>query len=257
MPHTEENQCGHLSGGSHASNSLSNIKEHESKIHFCRLVRNGELDNGFKFLESMVYKGEILDIIPCASLIKGFCRISKTRKTYRVTKILEQSRVVLDVITYNVLISGYCKNEKKEEKTEEEKEGERRGRKKRTWKRKKKLVGPTTYYIYFSFKKKKKLPSPYSFSIYSSYSYENIITNLMTSFYYKLFLCNIVIEFHFFKHVIIIGNTNFSPSSFDVLYFIITIPSFVNISNSLIFTYHHTSPCLPHFIRNLLFITLL
>ena len=70
----------------------------------------------------MVYKGEISNIIPCASLIRGFCRISKTRKADRVTKNLELSGAVLDVITYNVLISEYCKNEKKEEVTEEEKE---------------------------------------------------------------------------------------------------------------------------------------
>ena len=138
LSHTEKIQRDHLSGGSHASNSSSNIEEHESNNHFHRLVRNGELEDGFKFLEIMVYKGEIPDIISCASFIRGFCRIGKTRKADRVTEILEQSRVVLDIITYNVSISGYYKNEKKEEETIEEEEGKRRGRKKRTWKGKKK-----------------------------------------------------------------------------------------------------------------------
>ena len=77
-----------MSGGSHASNSSSNIKEHESKNHFCRLVRNGELEDGFKFLENMVYKGEIPNIIPGTSLIRGFCQIGKTKKADRVMEIL-------------------------------------------------------------------------------------------------------------------------------------------------------------------------
>ena len=111
--------------------------------------------------------------------------------------------------------------------------------------------GATTHYIYYFF----KLLSPYSFSIRSPYSYENIVTNLVTSFYYKLFLCNIV-EYPFFKHFIIMGNTDVSLSSFDVLYFIITILSFVNISYYVIFTHHHISPCFSHFILSILFITL-
>ena len=151
LSHTEKIQRDHLSGGSHASNSSSNIEEHESNNHFHRLVRNGELEDGFKFLEIMVYKGEIPDIISCASFIRGFCRIGKTRKADRVTEILEQSRVVLDIITYNVSISGYYKNEKKEEETKEEEEGKRRGRKKRTWKGKKK--GENDCFSLFAFLK--------------------------------------------------------------------------------------------------------
>ena len=66
-------QCHHLRGGSHTSNSSSNIKEHETNNHFRCLVRNGELEDGFKILENMVYKGEIPNIILCGSLIRGFC----------------------------------------------------------------------------------------------------------------------------------------------------------------------------------------
>ena len=77
----------------------------------------------------------------------------------------------------------------------------------------------------------------------------------MTSFYYKLFLCNL--EFFFLMCDIIIDNMDVSCSKFLVLYFIITTLLFVSISYSLIFTNHLTSPYLPHLIPSILFIMLL
>ncbi|KAJ7965867.1 Pentatricopeptide repeat-containing protein [Quillaja saponaria] len=87
------------------------FEEFESNNNLRQLVRNGQLDEGFKFLETMVYHGDIPDIIACTSLIRGYCKIGKTRKATRVMEILEESGPVPDVITYNVLISGYCKSE--------------------------------------------------------------------------------------------------------------------------------------------------
>lgn len=97
---------GHMGNG-HVSSS--SIEEFESNNHLRKLVRNGELEEGFRFLENMVYRGEIPDIIASTSLIRGFCKIGKTRKATRIMEIIEDSGAVPDVITYNVLISGYCK----------------------------------------------------------------------------------------------------------------------------------------------------
>ncbi|CAA2970195.1 Hypothetical predicted protein [Olea europaea subsp. europaea] len=91
-------------------NSNHNFEEFESNNFLRRLVKNGELEEGFRHLENMVYRGDIPDIIPCTSLIRGFCRIGKTKKATRIMEILEESGAVPDVITYNVLISGYCKS---------------------------------------------------------------------------------------------------------------------------------------------------
>ncbi|KAL8131036.1 hypothetical protein AgCh_007098 [Apium graveolens] len=99
-------------GGSSSLSKYScsrNFEEYESNNCLRRLVKSGELEESFRFLESMVYRGDIPDIIPCTSLIRGFCRLRKTKMATRVLEILEESGAVPDVITYNVLISGYCK----------------------------------------------------------------------------------------------------------------------------------------------------
>ncbi|KAJ6335381.1 hypothetical protein OIU78_012083 [Salix suchowensis] len=82
---------GHMGNG-HVSSS--SIEEFESNNHLRKLVRNGELEEGFRFLESMVYRGEIPDIIASTSLIRGFCKIGKTRKATRVMEIIEDSGAV-------------------------------------------------------------------------------------------------------------------------------------------------------------------
>ncbi|KAL4335304.1 hypothetical protein GQ457_07G004980 [Hibiscus cannabinus] len=73
-------------------------------VMFCLV--NPVLEEGFKFFEDMVYHSEILDIIACTSLIRGFCKRVKTRKATRFTEIIEDLR---DVITYTMFISGYCR----------------------------------------------------------------------------------------------------------------------------------------------------
>ncbi|GMY17464.1 pentatricopeptide repeat-containing protein At1g09900 [Fagus crenata] len=113
MQHTEQIPHGHLDGTESSSvtnHSSRSFEEFECNNHLRKLVRNGELEEGFKFLESMVNQGDIPDVIACTSLIRGFCKIGKTRKATRVMDILEGSGAVPDVITYNVLISGYCKS---------------------------------------------------------------------------------------------------------------------------------------------------
>ena len=65
------NNWGQLSGGSEKSSQ--SFEEGLSNSHLCGLVRNGDLEEGFKHLVSMVYRGYIPDIIPCTSLICGFC----------------------------------------------------------------------------------------------------------------------------------------------------------------------------------------
>ncbi|KAJ0024413.1 hypothetical protein Pint_08529 [Pistacia integerrima] len=113
LKNVQKSPHGHLVNGhisSSQENSSHNFEEFESNNHLRRMVRNGELEEGFKFLESMVYHGDIPDIIPCTSLIRGFCKVGKTRKATRVMEIIEDSGAVPDVITYNVLISGYCKS---------------------------------------------------------------------------------------------------------------------------------------------------
>ena len=91
-------------------NGSRSFEEFASNIHLRKLVRNGELEEGLKFLERMIYQGDIPDVIACTSLIRGFCRSGKTKKATRIMEILENSGAVPDVITYNVLIGGYCKS---------------------------------------------------------------------------------------------------------------------------------------------------
>ena len=50
LPHIEENRHGHLSAGSHASNSSSNIEEHESNNHFVVWLEMGNWRMGLNFL---------------------------------------------------------------------------------------------------------------------------------------------------------------------------------------------------------------
>ncbi|KAJ6337679.1 hypothetical protein OIU76_007372 [Salix suchowensis] len=68
---------GHMGNG-HVSSS--SIEEFESNNHLRKLVRNGELEEGFRFLESMVYRGEIPDIIASTSLIRGFLGIARQER---------------------------------------------------------------------------------------------------------------------------------------------------------------------------------
>ncbi|PWA48600.1 hypothetical protein CTI12_AA473000 [Artemisia annua] len=84
--------------GTNEISTRRNFEEFENKNHLRRLIRNGELEEGFKYLENMVYRGDI-----------------HMKKATRVMEILEESGVVPDVITCNVLISGYCRAEKLEE----------------------------------------------------------------------------------------------------------------------------------------------
>ena len=101
---SEKNQLGQLSGGSEKSSQ--SFEEGLSNSHLCGLVRSGDPEEGFKHLVSMVYRGYIPDIIPCTSLISGFCRIGMTKKAIRVMELLEASGAVLDVIIYTILIKG-------------------------------------------------------------------------------------------------------------------------------------------------------
>ena len=54
-------------------NSSQSFEEGLSNSHLRGLVRNGDLEEGFKHLVSMVYRGYIPDIITRTSLICGFC----------------------------------------------------------------------------------------------------------------------------------------------------------------------------------------
>lgn len=103
--YSNSNGNGHYS----SVNSSFALEDVESNNHLRQMVRTGELEEGFKFLENMVYHGNVPDIIPCTTLIRGFCRLGKTRKAAKILEILEGSGAVPDVITYNVMISGYCK----------------------------------------------------------------------------------------------------------------------------------------------------
>ncbi|CAD5312253.1 unnamed protein product [Arabidopsis thaliana] len=100
--YSNSNGNGHYS----SVNSSFALEDVESNNHLRQMVRTGELEEGFKFLENMVYHGNVPDIIPCTTLIRGFCRLGKTRKAAKILEILEGSGAVPDVITYNVMISG-------------------------------------------------------------------------------------------------------------------------------------------------------
>ncbi|KAJ6730235.1 ATPASE EXPRESSION PROTEIN 3 [Salix viminalis] len=132
---------GHMGNG-HVSSS--SIEEFESNNHLRKLVRNGELEEGFRFLESMVYRGEIPDIIASTSLIRGFFELlnqlsskgcspvlityntvidglSKVGKTDEAVELLHEMRgkgLKPDVITYSSLIAGLSREGKVEEAIE-------------------------------------------------------------------------------------------------------------------------------------------
>ncbi|KAK8568602.1 hypothetical protein V6N13_106506 [Hibiscus sabdariffa] len=97
----ESSQEGSYGNGhvlSSQSSSVHGFEESGSNNQLRKFVRNGELEEGFKLLEGMVYHGEIPDIIACTSLIRGFCKRGKTRKATRVMEIIEDSGAVPDVL---------------------------------------------------------------------------------------------------------------------------------------------------------------
>lgn len=113
MQRVELNPREHLNGTKSSSTTAQfwqNFEESESNNHLRKFVRNGKLGEGFKFLQSMLCRGEIQDAIACTSLIRGFCKTGKTLKVTRVMDSLEDFGVVPDVITYNVLIGEYHKS---------------------------------------------------------------------------------------------------------------------------------------------------
>ncbi|KAJ0086590.1 hypothetical protein Patl1_08707 [Pistacia atlantica] len=114
LKNVQKSPHGHLVNGhisSSQENSSHNFEEFESNNHLRRLVRNGELEEGFKFLESMVYHGDIPDIIPCTSLIRGFCKISgycKSGEIDNALRLLDRMSVAPDVVTYNTILRTLC-----------------------------------------------------------------------------------------------------------------------------------------------------
>lgn len=67
------------------------------------------------FLDEMVDKGIVPNIMTYNSIIKGYCRSGNVRKGQQFLQKMRQDNILPDLIAFNTLIHGYVKEENMDE----------------------------------------------------------------------------------------------------------------------------------------------
>ncbi|KAF3795866.1 hypothetical protein EJ110_NYTH02957 [Nymphaea thermarum] len=96
FPNCSKNSNEIVSNGSISGGYCGNMDDSESNEVVRRLVRNGQLPEALTVLENMAGNGEMPDIIPCTSLIRGFCKMGQTKKATKVLDIIDGSGAQYD-----------------------------------------------------------------------------------------------------------------------------------------------------------------